>query len=73
MKRCTGCFYGKRTTIATWEPMWTCLHPKVLDAHPLGRASICTDVRSEKSVCGPEAALWRPLDSQPEPLYRFRN
>lgn len=72
MKRCTTCFYGKRTTLATYEPSWTCLHPKVLELHPLGRAILCTELRGDKGACGPEAALFSPARGVAEPLHKFR-
>lgn len=72
MRRCTVCFYGKRTTLATYEWSWTCLHPKAIDMHPLGRPILCTEMRGEKGACGPEGSLFSPTNTPPEPLHRFR-
>lgn len=72
MVPCTKCFYAKRTALATYDPNWTCLHPKAIDMHALRRPPLCTEARGDKGPCGPEAALFLPQSGTAQPLHLFR-
>ena len=73
MARCVGCWYAKRSTLTTYEPVWTCLHPLSVESGVVGYPLTCHDMRSKDSACGPAGHLFRPqyMDG-PEPRVRFR-
>lgn len=73
MARCVECWYATRSTVSTFEPMWTCLHPLSIKAGLVGYPKTCGAMRDKESACGPEGALFRPkcMDG-PEPAVRFR-
>jgi hypothetical protein len=73
MARCVECWYAKRSTVSTYEPMWTCLHPMSIQTGFVGYPKTCGAMREKESPCGPEGALFRPqyMDG-PEPAVRFR-
>lgn len=58
MARCIECWYAKRTTVTTYEPAWTCLHPMSLQQGKVGYPIVCGEMRAEKAACGPEGALF---------------
>jgi hypothetical protein len=71
--RCVECWYAKRSTVTTFEPAWTCLHPMSLEQSRVGYPLVCQEMRAEKGACGPEGALFMPncMDG-PEPAIKFR-
>ncbi len=73
MPRCVECWYAIRTTVATYEPIWTCMHPVSMSSGKVGYPVICQEMRQEKSACGPEGALFLPKGADgPESALKFK-
>ncbi len=70
MASCTKCFYSKRTTLTTYDPAFTCLHPESRDA--VGYPMICREARLATGFCGPEGTCFVPDTGSAQPAHVFR-
>jgi len=70
MNTCAKCFYAKRTVLATFDPAFTCLHPKSRDA--IGFPIICREARTATGFCGTEGHFFEPLTGSAKPAHVFR-
>lgn len=70
MAHCVDCYYSRKTTLGTFEPAWTCLHPLARSA--IGYPMTCYSARELAAVCGPAAHLFKPQgDRSPPPSQHY--